>query len=130
MSNLTELDTVYLCLSNITGDIAAFTNATKLVYLRTSDSQVYGNISALANKPELSVLQLYDCPNLNGDISSLRTCTNLTSLHIQFTSITGSVNNLSNLTNLRYLQVYNTNKPGNVYCLYNWNIYSRYESLW
>ena len=73
-------------------------------------SNVYGNISALANKP-LVYISVHDT-QISGPIDSLSNLTTLEGLHCANTPVSGSLNGLSNLTKLNRLLVNNTNKPG------------------
>lgn len=107
--------------TDISGDISAFANCTKLNDIALNGSNgpgihlnIYGDISVLTNLTDLKEVRLYNS-DVSGDINSLRTLRNATLIGLQYCpNISGSINNLGSLTNIQYFQFNGTQASGDV----------------
>lgn len=102
--------------SNSTFNIECFATHPNLVYFDLHNcSHVVGSIEPFANcskLEEISVSLVANKSQVYGDISSLANFANLRYLAVDRTNVTGSINSFANCTNLRYLGVNSTHKPG------------------
>ena len=96
------MEGLYLRDTQVSGDISALSNLSKLGYIDLRKTQVSGDISALSNNQVITTLFLSKT-QVSGDISALSNLTNLTDLNIDYTQISGDVDNLANLTKLHSL---------------------------
>ena len=87
-SELPDLETLDLKWTQVSGDIAALQNLTKLTRLHLGNTKVSGNLVALQNLRELRFLYL-DHTQVIGDIRALENVTSLgDNFHIKGTKIT------------------------------------------
>ena len=118
--HLTNLDYIELNLgnstfnSNIYGDISAFVNCTNLTRFNMGFTSVTGDISVLANMPQLAGFGLNNCQNITGSIDSFANCPNLTSIGVYNTQVSGDISVLATMPNFLVLYGQNTQIYGNL----------------
>ena len=120
----TNINTLGLDNTKVSGDISALSNLTKLTFLHLDGTQVSGDISVLSNFTNLDNLYLNDT-QVSGDISALTNLTNLTMLHLGNTDVSGDISALlSNLTKLPPTEIdfSETNVVGDISKLVNISI--------
>ena len=87
---------------DISGDICAFSKATKLKSLKLAfDEKIYGDISCLKDLNLETFAMTYT--KISGDLSDLSHMTNLKALYLSGTDVTGDISTLSGLINLEEL---------------------------
>lgn len=72
------------------------------------NGKVYGDISTLYNKQNLTHLLLYKNPDVYGNIKYLKENINLLEINLSATSCYGNIKELTNIRNLKYLDISNT----------------------
>ena len=111
---LDSLETLVLMGNNIHGDIAAFAGASPMSAMKTlvigdngisGGDQITGNISALAQMPNLEIVDMRH-NSVSGNLSSLSGLSNLTRLWLGGNQVSGDLSSLSGLTNLMTLYVH------------------------
>ena len=106
LSNFTDLTSLFLGGSDVSGDISALSGLTKLTLLALGGTKVSGDISALSGLTELKSLAFVQT-NVSGDISALSGLTGLTSLNFESCkAVSGDISSVGTLTSLKaaYLQ--------------------------
>ena len=105
--------------SEVSGDIAAFSNRYNLRYINGANSpNLFGDISSLTNLPIIRVIELGGVIRRNtkitGDISSLANLNRQTLIDIRCDcpNVYGNINAFAGYTNLRSLIVNIPHKPG------------------
>ena len=109
----TNLTSLSLQSTSVTGNINSLSGLTKLTNLALQSTSVTGDINSLSGLVNLTNLLLYST-SVTGDISSLSGLTKLTNLSIYSTSVTGNINSLSGLTKLTNLSIYSTSVTGDI----------------
>ena len=112
LSNLSDLEFVFLTGNQLTGDIpAALGNLSELTYLNLNINQLTGNIpSTLGNLSKLTFLVLQRNQLTGGIPSTLGNLSKLTALNLSRTSLTGNIPlsfvNLTKLTSFYASETY------------------------
>lgn len=107
------------CLNaQVSGDISALSNLTKVIDIRLSSTQVSGDISTLSNLTNINNLYLNNT-QVSGDISALSNLTNINSINLNSTKVSGDISVLSNLTKAIYIDVSNTQLSGDITSIVN-----------
>ena len=129
ISSLAQPDLQYLkaeCCPNLTGDVKAFANCTKLTYLRVNSLTnleiinfrygvpITGDISVLINHQKLRSFTINGSFGLYGDISVFANCPNLEQLLFSQNTLYGSINDLANLSKLADLQFISSAMTGSI----------------
>ena len=101
---LTNLTTLILSNTLVSGSLSDIANFTNLTILALSNTLVSGSFSDIANLTNLTTLNL-GSTSLSGSLSDIANLTNLTSLILSSTSLSGSLSDIANLTNLTSLSL-------------------------
>lgn len=96
-----------------TGDLSSLCLA-RITDLGVSNTNIYGDISAIANCKNLNIASLYNSPNIKGDIAVFKNTPNLTSLVLGNAGIYGDIISFSSCLKLTTLNIPRTNISGNV----------------
>ena len=111
LSNMTNMSTLFLPNTNVTGDISALSNMTNMSTLFLPNTNVMGDISALSNLTTTTSIN-FSNTNVMGDISALSNLTNIIDIDFSHTNVTGSISSLSKLTKLSGLNMVNCSVNG------------------
>ena len=109
----TNLNTLNLPFTQVSGDISAVSKLTNLITLNLSSTQVSGDISAISQLTALTSLALSNT-QVSGDISVVSKLTALTNLSLNSTQVSGDISAVSQLTGLTYLNLINTQISGDI----------------
>ena len=109
----TNLTSLSLQSTSVTGNINSLSGLTKLTNLALQSTSVTGDINSLSGLVNLTNLLLYST-SVTGDISSLSGLTNLTILKCSNVKVSGELNALENLTKLSTLYIDNTSITGDI----------------
>lgn len=116
-----DSDLLYVSLGNnslSTGDLSSLCLA-RVIDLEVSKTNIYGDISAIANCKNLNTASLYNSPNIKGDIAVFKNTPNLTSLILGNAGIYGDIISFSSCLKLTTLNIPRTNLTGTVESLAN-----------
>lgn len=91
----------------------------RITDLGVSNTNIYGDISAIANCKKLTSASLYNSPNIKGDIAVFKNTPNLTSLVLGNAGIYGDIISFSSCLKLTTLNIPRTNLTGTVESLGN-----------
>ena len=97
----------------VSGDLSALKNLTKLEFLFLQGTEVSGNIAALENLRELTQLNLGET-KVFGDLAALENLTKLENLKLDSTQLSGNIGALQNLTKLDFLDLSDTQVIGDM----------------
>ena len=114
----TNLMSISIYSTPVSGDISALSNLTNLQTLILKNTQVSGDISAISKLTNIFSLSFYGSP-ISGDISALSNFTNVQYIYLGNTQVDGNISVLSNLTNTSRLDLQNTNVVGDISALSN-----------
>lgn len=114
----TNLTTMSLYNTQVTGDISALSNLTNLQNLILDNAQVSGDISAISKLTNINVL-LLDNDHISGDISAISNFTNAKFISLPNTQVSGDISAVSQLTALTTLGLSNTQVSGDIDSLVN-----------
>ena len=101
-----------------TGDLSSLCLA-RITDLGVSNTNICGDISAIANCKKLTSASLYNSPNIKGDIAVFKNTPNLTSLVLGNAGIYGDIISFSSCLKLTTLNIPRTNLTGAVESLGN-----------
>lgn len=101
-----------------TGDLSSLCLA-RITDLGVSNTNIYGDISAIANCKNLTSAGLYNSPNIKGNIAVFKNTPNLTSLVLGNAGIYGDIISFSSCLKLTTLNIPRTNLTGTVESLAN-----------
>lgn len=99
--------------SQVTGDIANFTNKTALTGLNLGGTQITGDIASLSNLTLLATLNLGGT-QVTGYIGKLANLTALTNLNLGQTKVRGDIGGISNATKLSIISLPAENITGDL----------------
>lgn len=91
----------------------------RITDLGVSNTNIYGDISAIANCKNLNTASLYNSPNIKGDIAVFKNTPKLTSLVLGNAGIYGDIISFSSCLKLTTLNIPRTNLTGTVESLAN-----------
>lgn len=91
----------------------------RITDLGVSTTNIYGDISAIANCKNLNTASLYNSPNIKGDIAVFKNTPKLTSLILGNAGIYGDIISFSSCLKLTTLNIPRTNLTGTVESLAN-----------
>lgn len=109
---------VGLDMSLSTGDLSNLC-LDRVTDLGVSRTNIYGDISAIANCKKLATASLYNSPNIKGDIAVFKNTPNLTYLVLGNAGIYGDIISFSSCLKLTTLNIPRTNLNGTVESLAN-----------
>lgn len=101
-----------------TGDLSSLCFA-RITDLGVSNTNIYGDISTIANCKRLTSASLYNSPNIKGDIAVFKNTPNLTYLVLGNAGIYGDIISFSSCLKLTTLNIPRTNLTGTVESLGN-----------
>ena len=116
LSNLTNLTYIGLASTQVNGDISALSKLTMLYAVDLSNNQVSGDINALSNLVNLTNIIMVNT-QVSGDINALSKLTALTNIGFNRTQVSGDISALSNLTNLNVINFLSTQVSGDISAL-------------
>ena len=101
-SNIT---TLFLPNTNVTGDISALSNMSNMYMLSLPNTNVTGDISALSNMTNITNIAVSNT-NVTGSISSLSKLTKLFNIAIDHSSVSGVYDDFAPFISLKSVQAY------------------------
>lgn len=124
-----DTDLLFVGLDNSlsTGDLSSVC-LSRITDLGLSKTNIYGDISAIANCKNLTSASLYNSPNIKGDIAVFKNTPNLTRLVLGNAGIYGDISSFSSCLKLATLNIPRTNITGTVESLGNALVAARRNS--
>ena len=120
LANNTGLDSLTLRHTRVTGRLEGLSKAKYLATLDLTGTEVTGDLAALANATELVYLHL---PNtaVSGELKSLAKLTELRELDLSNTAVSGELKSLTKLEGLERLELANLKVGGDVAVMAAWS---------